>query len=112
MIFNVEQEALLRLLERPPINPLTQSSASSGAPYFEKLRSWSGDDDDSVFTASTAGFSDSDSEDNSLERRVSFAEDLVTEEWTRPYTPKQDLESLYYSTEQTQKYVAPSTNST
>jgi hypothetical protein len=57
-----------------------------------------------VFTASTACFSDSDSEDGSIERRVSFAEDLVTDEWVRPFTPKEELPELFYTTEETQKF--------
>jgi uncharacterized UBP type Zn finger protein len=66
----------------------------------EKLRHSTYDDEDSVFTLSTASLSDSDSE---VERSVSFADDVVTEEWTRPYTPKEEVSKLFYSTEETQR---------
>jgi hypothetical protein len=90
---------------RQPIGP-----QQDFAPTVEKLRlAVSFEDDDSVYTASTASLSDTDSE---LERRVSFAEDLVTEEWTRPYTPQEEISNLFYSTEETQRYVESGTNST
>jgi hypothetical protein len=66
-----------------------------------KIRAESYDDDDSIFTLSTASLSDSDSE---IERRVSFADDLVTDEWTRPYTPKELIPTLYYSPEETSRF--------
>jgi hypothetical protein len=71
-----------------------------------KLRSSTLDDD----TASTGSFS-SDSTDSGL-RRVSFANNLVTDSWTRPYTPRSEVSSLFYSTEETTRYVALSTFST
>jgi hypothetical protein len=61
------------------------------------------DDDDSVMTLSST--SSSDLESNSIARVVTFAPELVTEEWTRPYTPTEDLGKLYYSTQETQRYV-------
>lgn len=124
MTIKVEREALLRVLERPPLNtPIPPPGEFVVVDCFkpihpadslvEKLRlSTSCDDDDSVFTVSTASFSDTDSEDGSIQRRVSFAEELVTNEWTRPFTPKEDLSHLFYTTEETQKYVQPSTVST
>lgn len=66
----------------------------------DKLQRVASDDEDSVLTLSTASISDSDSD---IERRVSFSEDLVTDEWTRPYTPKDEIHNLYYSTEETQR---------
>lgn len=60
-------------------------------------------DDDSVVTLSTASFSDSD---DSVCLRVSFVEELVTDVWTRPYTTPEDLADLYYSTEETNRYVS------
>jgi hypothetical protein len=75
-----------------------------------KLRSSTLDDD----TASTGSFS-SDSTDSSTDsglRRVSFANDLVTDAWTRPYTPRSEVSSLFYSTEETTRYVALGTFST
>lgn len=67
-----------------------------------KLRSSTLDDD----TASTGSFS-SDSTDSSTDaglRRVSFANDLVTDAWTRPYTPRSEVSSLFYSTEETTRF--------
>jgi hypothetical protein len=66
----------------------------------EKIREDAYDDDDSIFTVSTASLSDSDSV---IERRVSFADDLVTEEWTRPFTPKDEISTLFYSSEETSR---------
>jgi hypothetical protein len=115
MTIKVEQEVLLRVLEPPSTrysldssiqdddgfllvdfrNPLSHDLCSVG-----KIRAESYDDDDSIFTLSTASISDTDSE---IERRVSFAEDLVTDEWTRPYTPKELIPTLYYSPEETSR---------
>ena len=69
-----------------------------------KLRSSTIDDD----TASTGSMS-SDSYDDSSEqqRRVSFADDLVTQVWTRPFTPRGEVSNLFYSTEDTSRYVPP-----
>jgi len=67
----------------------------------EKIRTatFSSDDEDSIFTLSTASLSD----ESEMERRVSFADDIVSEEWTRPYTPKEEVSNLFYSTEETQR---------
>jgi uncharacterized UBP type Zn finger protein len=122
MTIHVEQEALLRVVERPLPHPqqqtnhsLSHSPSSQEEEYVlvdfsntfksndcsvEKLRHSTYDDEDSVFTLSTASLSDSDSE---VERSVSFADDVVTEEWTRPYTPKEEVSKLFYSTEETQR---------
>ena len=122
MTIHVEQEALLRVLERPlphqqqqPNHSLSHPASSQEEEYVlvdfsntfksndcsvEKLRHSTYDDEDSVFTLSTASLSDSDSE---VERSVSFADDIVTEEWTRPYTPKEEVSKLFYSTEETQR---------
>jgi uncharacterized UBP type Zn finger protein len=122
MTIHVEQEALLRVLERPLPHQHSQPNLSQSHPpssegdeyvlvdfsntfksndcAVEKLRHSTYDDEDSVFTLSTASLSDSDSE---VERSVSFAEDVVTEEWTRPYTPKEEVSKLFYSTEETQR---------
>jgi hypothetical protein len=116
MTIKVEQEVLLRVLETPPSRysldstiredddfmlvdfrkPLSHDLCSS----VEKIRAEAYDDDDSIFTLSTASLSDSDS---IIERRVSFADDLVTEEWTRPFTPKDEIPALYYSSEETSR---------
>lgn len=124
MTIKVEREALLRVLERPPSNtPIGSTEDYLLVDYgnlinpnensVEKLRQTQGDDEDSVCTESTASFSDTDSEDaDPEERRVSFAEDLVSEEWSRPYTAREDLPHLFYTTEETQRYVQNSTHST
>lgn len=62
-------------------------------------------DDDSVLTLSTASLSDIESDSSVSMLRVSFAEELVSVEWTRPYTATEDLGDLYYSTEETNRYV-------
>lgn len=89
-------------------------------PSVEKLRSstcgpttGADNDDESIFTLSTTSLSDTDSdlgdddEDSSTassSRRVSFADDLVSDEWTRPYTPPEEVRDLYYSSEETQRF--------
>jgi hypothetical protein len=113
MTIKVEQEVLLRVLESQHSYPRCVSDnqdfllvdfrkpISSDDSYVEKIwPSTSDDDDDSIFTVSTASLSD-DSE--LIERRVSFSDDLVTDVWTRPFTPKQEVSALFYSTEETQK---------
>jgi hypothetical protein len=59
------------------------------------------DDDQTVDTISTAS-SDSFSDCGS---RVSFAEELVTDVWTRPATEDDELTDLFYSKEETDRYV-------
>lgn len=119
MTIQVEREALLRVLERPiqhsqvnlqSLPPLqgdeyllvdfrdTFSTEDCG--LVGKLRSPTFDDEDSIFTLSTASLSDTE---EVLERNVSFADDLITEEWTRPFTPKEEVSKLFYSTEETQR---------
>jgi hypothetical protein len=122
MTIHVEQESLLRVMERPlphsqpqPSHSQLHPPSSQGEEFVlvdfrntfksndcavDKLRHSTYDDEDSVFTLSTASLSDSDSE---VERSVSFADDVVTEEWTRPYTPKEEVSKLFYSTEETQR---------
>lgn len=56
----------------------------------------------SISTFSTASMS---SDDYSIDRRVSFADDIVTEVFTRPYTEESEISNLYYSTEETQRWV-------
>lgn len=119
MTIKIEREALLQALESQPTGPPLEGPLPSGSGYLlvdfrkpispddfvvEKIRSSTSDDDDSILTISTASLSDSDDSDDSvLERRVSFAEDLVTDEWTRPYTPREEVSSLFYSNEDTQR---------
>lgn len=110
MTIKVEQEVVLRVVQNsnashPPL-PVGDDfllvdfrKPSNDFDGVEKILS-ADDDDDSIFTISTASLSDTDSE---IQRRVSFAEDLVSEEWTRPFTPKDEVSSLFYSTEETQR---------
>ena len=72
-----------------------------GCPLVGKLRSSTVQDDD---TASTGSLS-SDSYDSQENRRVSFSVDLVTDVWTRPFTPRAEASDLFYSTEETSRYV-------
>jgi hypothetical protein len=111
MTIKVEREALLRLLASKPTTATTLSTTTDCYPEYQyvsiqkpafstvcvpgRIR----DDDDSVYTNSTASLS-SDADDD---RRVSFADPLVTEVWTREYTSKDEICGLYYSTEQTQR---------
>ena len=72
-------------------------------------------EDDDDYTTSTVSLSSKDSDDDSvvstssstvaLTNRVSFSEKLITMEWTRPYTDPDDVPLLYYSTEETNRYV-------
>ena len=119
MTIKVEQEALIALETQPwpqsasgrdeclsrqcPKQPLRVITSPQGclSPLVEKSRLISSsfaDDEDSVYTSSTASFSDADSD---FDRRVTFAEDLVTEVWERPYTEKEDISTLYYSNDET-----------
>ena len=119
MTIKVEREALLRVLSRAPSAP---SSSYDHSPisddgefvlvdipkpflgedcYVKPLLGSACDDDRSFCTLSTDSLS-TDSSD-SIEKRVSFATPLVTEEWVRPWTPREDISNLFYSTEETQR---------
>ena len=67
-----------------------------------KLRSSTIDDD----TASTGSMSSDSYDSADQQRRVSFSNDLVTQVWTRPFTPRAEVSNLFYSTEETSRYVA------
>lgn len=118
MTIKIEREALLTVLRQPP------SNSSRGCPYDDdeeecvstSCEKGDGDyifleapkepyksyatqysfDDDSVTTAST---SDLD------EKRVSFADSVVTCVWERPRTSREEMSVLFYSCEDTQRYV-------
>lgn len=119
MTIKVEREALITVLTRRPTWPSSLCEASSistdddefvvvnlpsKSSYLdtERVRCSAYSDEDSVCTLSTS--SDSLSSDSSLERRVSFASSLVTDVWTRPFTPREDIPSLFYSTEDTNRF--------
>lgn len=117
MTIKVEREALLRVLHREPSGPsspcdLTRISDDGEfvlvdipkpfmtEGYYDKsLRGPTCDEEQSVCTLSTDSFS-TDSVD-SLDRRVTFASPLVTDEWTRPWTPREEVSKLFYSTDDT-----------
>jgi len=115
MMIKVERETLLRLVAAQPLTPQLDSTArcqneyefvSIRKPAFdedfpaEKLRYH---DDDSVYTVSTASLS-CDADDGDFDKRVSFADSLVTEEWTRDFTLKDDIPRLFYSSEEMQRF--------
>lgn len=120
MTIKVEREALLRVLSRAPSassSPCEAQIPDDGEfvlvdipkPFYEddcyvkNLPESTYDDDRSFCTLST----DSSSTDSSdcLERRVTFATPLVTDEWVRPWTPREEISNLFYSTEETQRWV-------
>eukprot|EP00339_Tiarina_fusa_P015456 CAMPEP_0117030848 /NCGR_PEP_ID=MMETSP0472-20121206/22234_1 /TAXON_ID=693140 ORGANISM="Tiarina fusus, Strain LIS" /NCGR_SAMPLE_ID=MMETSP0472 /ASSEMBLY_ACC=CAM_ASM_000603 /LENGTH=209 /DNA_ID=CAMNT_0004739039 /DNA_START=43 /DNA_END=669 /DNA_ORIENTATION=+ len=119
MTIKIERDALLCVLSRPPSLPsssrrcgttisddeefvLVDIPKSFPEYHFDKsLRRSPSEDDHSLCTLSTDSLSDSSL---SIERRVSFSTPLVTEEWTRPWTAKEDISNLYYSTEETQRF--------
>jgi hypothetical protein len=121
MTIKIEREALLRVLSRAPSLPKSPrcdrvtlaipddefvmvelpnaTCCYSDDCLVEKLRDTYATDDDCTVTtlSSSSSFSDVD------ERRVTFADPLVTEVWTRPWTPVEDREKLFYSIEETQR---------
>lgn len=114
MTIIVEREALLRVICRQPPSACENTLISDdgefvlvdipkpfmGEDFYDRsLRGATCDDDDSLCTLSTDSLSSDSS--HSVERRVSFATDLVSDEWTRPWTPKEEVSNLFYSTEET-----------
>lgn len=120
MTIIVEREALLRVLTREPSG--TSSLGGCGDAYIpsdgeyvlvdmpkpfsavEKSQMGPTSDDQSTCSLSTGSLSSGSC--HYLERRVCFAETLVSDEWTRPRTPRDQISSLFYSTEETQRYVS------
>jgi len=110
MTIKVEQEVLVVSLQerRPHQWPISDSSDDfliSKKPQCPQRGDdkivYDDEDASSISTFSTASLSDSDSSE--FDRRVSFSEDLVTDEWTRPFTEEEDIPTLYYSNEETQR---------
>jgi hypothetical protein len=128
MTIKIEREALLCVLSRPPRHQpgepydefvdatcSKEDDVASGPcvylgkvqgddslrslriPTVEKCESF--DDDCTVTTASSSAAS-------SLydDKRVSFADPLVTEVFTRPRTPREEISKLFYSCEETQRF--------
>jgi hypothetical protein len=112
MTIRIQREALLKLLAAPPLTPPLEPQRTCREEYEYISIQKPGfpdpsvpigpQDDDSVYTASTSSLS-CDTDDCEYDKRVSFAENLVTEEWTREYTPKEDVACLFYSTEEMQR---------
>eukprot|EP00429_Kryptoperidinium_foliaceum_P085398 CAMPEP_0176190418 /NCGR_PEP_ID=MMETSP0121_2-20121125/3929_1 /TAXON_ID=160619 /ORGANISM="Kryptoperidinium foliaceum, Strain CCMP 1326" /LENGTH=210 /DNA_ID=CAMNT_0017529041 /DNA_START=32 /DNA_END=661 /DNA_ORIENTATION=- len=120
MTIKVEREALITVLSRSPSWPSSPCEATSisgdeGDEFVlvnlpkssclvdsGLLRCSSYSDEDSLCTLSTS--SESLSTDSSIERRVSFAPSLVSDEWSRPFTPREEVASLFYSTEDTNRF--------
>lgn len=130
MTIRVEREALLRVISRAPPSTITNSfkgplierrqqqpeedefvivefpDAKEHAFFFDDLIPDSKDDDDqaSFCTLSTDSVTTSSTStlDDSHERRVTFAPELVTEVWTREKTPPEDIPRLFYSSNETQ----------
>lgn len=121
MTIKVEREALLRVLTRQPYE-----ISSSSKPLIREedeylLIEWhkpfnreedspvvklrASTDDDSCCTLSTTSISDDSDAESDLgeDKGVSFSEEIVTEIWTRPSTPKEAVSELFYSTEETQR---------
>eukprot|EP00527_Entomoneis_sp_CCMP2396_P000741 CAMPEP_0198154576 /NCGR_PEP_ID=MMETSP1443-20131203/68664_1 /TAXON_ID=186043 /ORGANISM="Entomoneis sp., Strain CCMP2396" /LENGTH=203 /DNA_ID=CAMNT_0043821257 /DNA_START=1142 /DNA_END=1753 /DNA_ORIENTATION=- len=120
MTIKLEQETILRVLERPPQlrqrllhdDSLSTVSSSSSIQVeglscidfrkplssVERVPDFTGDDDDTLSTASMS------SDEETIDRRVSFCKDVVTDVWTRPFTEKEDLSYLFYSPEDTARF--------
>jgi hypothetical protein len=121
MTIKIESQVPLRVLQRDPqgsedafpiedefqqrgyVKPLTTCSAVF---RVGKVPSSTADDEVSLGTASTLSFTDSESsdDDSECERRVTFSDDIVSDVWTRPYTPKDLCSKLYYSSDDTARF--------
>jgi hypothetical protein len=115
MTIKVEREALLRVLSRVPSGPSSRCEppitddgefvlVDIPKPFMGEdcyTKSLTYDDDQSLCTLSTDSLSTDSS--YSIERRVTFATPLVTDEWVRPWTPREEVSNLFYSTEETQR---------
>jgi hypothetical protein len=109
----IERDALTTVLERPPCtgngdelidiscgkdceSPCIFVGERGDSPFLRK-ECTSFDDD----TCSTASLSDSSLEDD---KRVSFADTLVSDVWERPRTPPEEVSKLFFSSEETQRF--------
>jgi hypothetical protein len=109
----IERDALTSVLERPPCtgngdelidvscgkdgdSPCIFIGKKGDSPFLRK-ECTSFDDD----TVSTASLSDSSYEDD---KRVSFADTLVSDVWERPRTPPEEVSKLFFSSEETQRF--------
>lgn len=110
MTIRVERHALLRVISttpspscNPSLDPLIcedeefvivelpeKKAEQQQHPFFDPATT---DDDQTIDS------SDDDYSADSTESRVSFADNLVTDVWTRPYTPVEDVPSLFYDSD-------------
>lgn len=125
MTIKVEREALLCVLSHPPSHQgpsipydewvhisCDKDGGSSSSPYVfisERGEDFcveshvgctrSFDDDCTVTTATSSSASSFDDD-----KRVSFADPLVTDVFTRPRTEQEEISALFYSQEETSRY--------
>eukprot|EP00980_Cylindrotheca_fusiformis_P031150 scaffold25895_cov108-Cylindrotheca_fusiformis.AAC.3 len=118
MTIKVEREALLRVLTRDPSGPSLPCEKTipsneeyvvvdipkpfMGEDFYDKCLRDPTADDESTCTLSTSSLSTESTQ--SIERRVTFSETLVSDEWTRPFTPREEVSNLFYSTEETLRF--------
>jgi hypothetical protein len=125
MTIRVERQALLRVINTSQSShqkaTTTSLSWKSCNPYIREedefvivdsvpvKKFYSGlipalteEDDSSLCTLSTSSIFSSDDEITTVERRVSFAPQLVSHVWTRERTPVEDVSNLFYSAAETQ----------
>jgi len=75
--------------------------------FYSDLRYTRDDDQASLCTISTtsdSSFYSTSDISTIVDRRVSFAPQLVTDIWTRPRTVPEDVSALFYSAQETQKF--------
>jgi hypothetical protein len=129
MTIRIERQALLRVISTsppplshdPPINnnddedefvvvdlppekkPQETATARAAANTATTNDHFEDDDSQTVISSVLSEEEDDDLEDNSStqssESRVSFADELITDVWTRPYTPTEDIPTLFYSSD-------------
>jgi len=132
MTIRVEREALLRVintsestltdatrtsltsLSSKPCNPYIRKenefvivdSVPTKTFYSDLIPGSLGDDDlasvCTLSTSSVSSFDYSSSDVSTVERRVTFASQIVTDVWTRERTPLEEVSNLYYSSLETQ----------
>ena len=115
MTIRIDRDLLLRILSAPPRDCALDPTSIHCQVKYEYIEKPEGpnrlpdEDDDSVYTASTAALScdadDVDADDVEYDKRVSFADTLVTDQWTREYTAREDVGCLYYSSDEIQRLV-------
>ena len=104
MTVKIEHDALLQVAQQQHQQQITQRRPQQDCCVIEdcfaleRRLSFEFDDDTaSVLTNSTA---------SSDIRSVSFADTLVSDVWTRPYTPVDEIPRLFYHAEEIARYVS------